>query len=831
MIVFAPHNLVKDAPFTRLNLITCRNLLIYLKAAAQKKVLSLFHFGLNTGGLLFMGSSESPGELLEEFDVLSERWKMYRKRRDVRLLADFRGSFGYQTPAQRGSRELPRPIVAPTSDRDLLATYDDLLDRYMPPAIVVDERRQVLQMFGGAGKFLRIGDGRLSTDLLSLVEGDLKLALAGALQRAIKSQQLVTCQRVRVDEIHVSIDVQPVRRPADGGRFLITFESLDPPVKDKVGAGQTIDLGEVSRNRVNQLEQELRYSKENLQAAVEELEASNEELQATNEELVASNEELQSTNEELHSVNEELYTVNAEYQKKITELTELSNDMNNLLVSTEVHTLFLDVDLCIRKFTPKMAEVFNLVPHDLGRRVDAFAHNIMCEDLTLMIRTVLQKNEQMERRVQDNRGHHFLMRVLPYRAGKQTDGVVLTLIEISSLVKAQEDVDHQRERFERVIAANRDGIWDWPDVKQDEMWFSPACYTLLGYQPNEFPARYMEWFKLIHPDDQDRMQQVSLPHQEKCFVELHRDFEYRMRHKSGQFRWYRHRAIVDHDREGNPIRMTGSMGDVHDRKSAEMQAEEEIRRRDTFLAMLSHELRNPMGAVLNAIECIDHDAPSSSKVRDDKRIVDAGRVIHRQTKHMARLLDDLLDVARFAQSKIELRKEVIDLREITDGVLEAANYEIERKNQTLQVETSSDPLFVFADPARIKQAQVNLLANAIKYTPAYGKICYRVERIDNDAVITVRDSGEGIPRDLLDRIFDMFVQSDSTLARSSGGMGVGLSLARSIVEAHDGRILAESEGSSKGSTFRIELPLTEEPARTAVPPPHFAFEGSKLLLV
>ena len=499
--------------------------------------------------------------------------------------------------------------------------------------------------------------------------------------------------------------------------------------------------------------------------------------QATNEELVASNEELQSTNLELHSVNQELYTLNAEYQQKISELTELTNDVNNLLVSTEVHTLFLDGNLCIRKFTPKMAEVFNLIPHDVGRRIDAFAHSVTCDDLIAKVSQVLDVGEQYEQRVQDHHDHHFLMRVLPYRVGEETCGVVLTLINISSLVAAQETVIQEREQLERVIAANRDGIWDWPDVTQDDMWWSPGCYQLLGYAPGEFPARYSEWLRLIHPEDRQRVLETSVPAQIQCYVDLHRDFEYRMRHKSGEYCWYRHRAIVDYNSSGTPSRMTGSVGDVHDRKCAEMQNIEEIRRRDNFLAMLSHELRNPMGAVLNAIEWLKASSerqPGAQHLPWGETIAanepadvsdhTAVRVIERQTKHMARLLDDLLDVTRFGQSKMELRKEIIDLSALAEDVLEAVQYEFEAKHQKLTTMIGDMPLNVLADPARIKQAQVNLLTNASKYTPDAGEISYHLEQDGHAAVITVRDAGEGIPSDLLDSIFDLFVQSETTLS-------------------------------------------------------------------
>jgi two-component system CheB/CheR fusion protein len=198
---------------------------------------------------------------------------------------------------------------------------------------------------------------------------------------------------------------------------------------------------------------------------------------------------------------------------------------------------------------------------------------------------------------------------------------------------------------------------------------------------------------------------------------------------------------------------------------------------------------------------------------------------------MARLLDDLLDVARFGRGSIEYRKEVVDISELADEVLEAVRYEIEAKDQILHATVCDGQLPVFADPARIKQAQVNLLVNASKYTSAGGDIWYDVDREGHEVLISVRDSGEGIRPELLDSIFDLFVQSEKTLARSSGGMGVGLSLGRTIIEAHGGQIMAESDGLGQGSTFRIRLPITDKKQPRRVPPPHFQSAGRKLLLV
>lgn len=842
MIVFAPHNLVRDAPFTRLHLVTCRNLLIYLKPQAQKKVLTLFHFGLKAEGIVFLGASESPGELSDEFTTLDERLKFFRKRRNVRLSPDLQPPISVQSDGWRA------PVLAARSTspglmqsgRDLLTTYNELLAQYMPPAILVNESREVLHIFGGAGRYLEHHDGLMTTSLVEMAGADLKMAVLGALQRVAKSEKPVSYPRVRLktadgEEI-VRLDVSPVRSRGVSPRYLIAFEVLKQPQIPDTPI-ESLKLDNVSKDHLHELERELRFAREHLQTTIEELETSNEELQATNEELVASNEELQSTNEELHSVNEELYTVNAEYQNKISELTELTNDMDNLLLSTDVHTLFLDEKMCIRRFTPRIADVFNLVPHDIGRRIGAFSHSITCDELTSTVRDVLSTGQPHEERVQDGKGRHFLMRVLPYRASDCIGGVVLTLIDISSLVIAQKTVHDEQERFKRAVAANRDGTWDWTNVDTDEMWWSDNCYTLLGYEPGEFPALHSRWVALIHPEDRERVRETSVPDSDRCYVDLHRDFEYRMLHKSGEYRWFRHRAIVDHDAEGKPFRMTGSVGDIHDRKRSEIQKVDDIRRRDNFLAMLSHELRNPMGAILNAVEYFKASQKSqpagngngSTKVDDETGNIT--QIIERQTRHMSRLLDDLLDVSRFLHHKVDFRKDVTDLVTLADAVVEAIDHEVRTRKHTLHTDIHAENLYVFGDATRLRQAQVNLLSNAAKYTSPHGKISYKLYRDNHDAVISVTDNGQGISHDRLSSIFDLFVQSDETFARSTEGMGVGLSLVRTIVDSHNGTITANSDGDGKGSTFEIRLPLTQRSPEPGPDHREFSPKGCRLLLV
>ena len=822
LVVFAPHNLAKDPPFTRLSLITCRNLLIYLLPKAQQRVISHFHFALKKGGYLLLGSSETPGDLSNEFETVDANNRIYRKTQDAQLKSPLFSQSLIPPARSTGAYFSMRPATRNQAKPDNFAlSREEIFSTVLPPGIVIDQSGKVKQVFRNAGKYLRFTDGLHTSKLLDMVDEDLKLALAGAIRRSAKSLKSVCYDRLQVktsaDEIlPVKLSVTPLLKGDTPEKFVITFEQIQCETNSGAPSSDTlaiqtrrIDLDEVSKGQLEQLEQELRHSREILQATLEEMETSNEELQATNEELIASNEELQSSNEELHSVNEELFTVNGEYHRKISELTELTHDFDNLLESTEIHTLFLDSSLRIRRFTPRMADVLHLVDHDIGRRIDAFLHNLNCENLGQKVTSVLETSELLEEQISDTTGTEFLLRISPYRTGGENAGVVLTLIDISKLAAVQAEVTLERERFERAIQANRDGTWDWPDLKKQEMWWSPGCYLLLGYEPGSFPAINSEWLKLIHPEDREKIQRISVPVSKKCYVELHENFEYRMLHASGQYRWYCHRAIIDRDQEGNAIRMTGSIADIEDRKASESLDKEGIRMRDNFLSMLSHELRNPIGAIMNAVENINELERSN----DSAEGADSGQVemevIRRQTRQTSRLLDDLLDVARFGRDKIEFRKEVIDVCDLVNTVIESVDYQLDQKQQLLKTSICEGPLNVIGDPSRLSQAQTNLIVNASKFSEPGQEIAFTIGRENDEVVISIVDQGVGIDQKSLASVFELFFQSSETLDRSTGGLGVGLSLAQKIVRAHNGSILAKSDGLGRGAEFQIRLPLTE----------------------
>ena len=435
MVVFAPHNVIKDAPFTRVDLISCRNLLIYLQPAAQQKALSFFHFALNRGGIVLLGPSESPGPMIRDFETVDKHWRIYRKYSDLRTQVDTR----LQPPSRRehtGSHaQLSQggggPALARASMAHLLGTYDALLEERMPASLLLSDRGELVHSFGGASRFLKRRDGRLGGARARHGRRGPQDGARGGLARALKDAAPVVFKGVHIDDeggpVEYRCTVQRVlARGSSVPHVLVSFEKT---VADPARAPRPpteIDLGQVSRDRLNAVEAELTYTKESLQAATEQLESSNEELQAANEELLASNEELQSTNEELQSVNEELYSVNAEYQRKIADLTEVTNDLENFLSSTDVGIIFLDRQLKIRKFTPAVAEMFNLLPQDVGRPIETFAKNIDHPELTDELRRVVARGEPVERELRDHLGRAFFLRLLPYREGDRrrrgTDG-------------------------------------------------------------------------------------------------------------------------------------------------------------------------------------------------------------------------------------------------------------------------------------------------------------------------------------------------------------------------------------------------------------------------
>ncbi|MCA9262602.1 MAG: PAS domain-containing protein [Planctomycetales bacterium] len=813
MIVFAQHNVVRDAPFTALDMVTCRNMLIYLRSRAQKKAISLFHFGLKVGGTLWLGPSETVGELSNEFELVNGQWKIFQKSRDVRVATSTR--FASYSPTVY----LPTDNSAYGNSRgiapQLLETYDRLLDEHMPPSLLITNKRELSHTFAGASRYLQHRDGRPTNDVLDMVLPEIRLPLATSIQRVIKERGPVVFTGIRCNALkeEMTLTVKPFfNRTSNHSDLLVTFQSREAsePSPDVV----PVDVANLSVEQIQALEAELQYTKESLQATIEELETTNEELQATNEELIASNEELQSTNEELHSVNEELYTVNSEYQRKITELTEVTDDMDNLLNSTNVDTVFLDRELRIRKFTPGVAQTFNLIPQDVGRRIDNFTHNIHEVSVLEALEQVLRTQNALEYEVRTGQDKWFLLRILPYLAKKSIEGVVLTLIDITSLKQAEVRLTELSEIVEQstdaILRLDLDGtIRTW----------NRGAEQLLGYESQETVGRHIS---LLLADSKNTTVQGLLA--QAAQGESVQNHRIRWRTKTG--------TNLDISLHISPIRDTQeTVGisaiarDMTDISRAESEIREAVRKRDQFLAMLSHELRNPLAAILNATDLL------KEQQLDEATTQEARAVVEKQLHHVARLLDDLLDVARFTNDKLVLHRDIVDLTELVMDVVECVQHQLEENSQQLQLEIPDHPLYVDGDVGRLQQAQVNLLINASKYSPRGTTIHYSLRRVAAEATICVRDEGVGISSEMLDEIFEPFTQEEQSLDRAQGGMGLGLPLVRMIAEAHEGTVGVSSLREQPGSEFWIRLPLTDRLPQSARQVQPTLTDPKRLLLI
>ena len=812
MVVCVAHNMIRDAPFTKIDLITCRNVLIYLNNQAQNKALSLFHFALNRNGVLCLGPSEHLGELKDEFTPVDEVRRIFRKHRDAP--APSPGTLNIPTPVLPDAKKAKLTVGNKPDPRALLEVYDSLLSKFMPPSLLIDEQGELIHIFEGADRFLRRPVGRMSSHVLDIVHSDLRATLAAAMRRARDEVGRVefsglTC---RLDDGDVEITLVLSRFQAPGSQFLLVhFDS--PRVCDQIDVH--VDVGDFSHEEVAALERELQQTRDNLQDTIEQLQSTNHEFQSANEQLIASNEELQSANEELHSVNEELYTVNAEHQRKIGELTEMTDDMDNLLASTDVHTVFLDSDLRIRRFTPGIEENFNFLPQDVGRRIDSFTHSIRDADLVVEIQDVLENESVIEREVCDRSERWYLMRILPYESSGRVDGAVLTLIEITNLKRAErslaelgEIVEHCDDAIMRLSTEGSIITWN------------AGAEKLFGFSNTEMIGQHVSM--LVPAENRQEAASVFAHAVEGASVDR---FETKRCCKDGRVIDVSLTLSPIRDTEGNVIGASEIVRDVTAQKQAEQEVREAVRKRDQFLAMLSHELRNPIAAALNATTLIREEAVDADT--DDE----ARNIIERNIRHVARLLDDLLDLSRFTHDKITLHRQVVDLTGMAMDVVECVQPLLDEKQHQLHIHAGNDPIHVEGDVGRIQQAQVNLLVNAAKYTRVGGRIDYSLGTEGDSAVIVVRDNGMGMESRFLKDIFTPFVQSEQSLDRAQGGMGLGLPLVRMIVEAHGGSITASSDGLAKGSEFRILLPLTQQPVRTKPRVDLEIAEGKRMVIV
>jgi two-component system, chemotaxis family, CheB/CheR fusion protein len=501
MVVFSLHDLTRDPPFSRLDLVSCRNLLIYMDNSLQRKVVPLLHYSLKPGGLLLLGSSEEVGGFTEEhFAPVNRKWKLYRARPlgtaavlpvPELLPAAAKGS---RAPAARNKNEQlapPAPALErrrqtrQTAMRELVERT--IMEEYAPPGIVVDEQDRILYFHGDTGRYLSPPRGEPTLELFKMIRGPLAEILAELLHGARRERRRLERKGISYAINGFPLTVDLAAKPmtdAGPGALLVTFTEAETAAAEETRAPADAHIAT--------LERQLFAARQDLQATIEELETANEELQSANEELQANNEELQSTNEELEtsreelqSTNEELETVNVELKRKNDDLIQTNDDINNLFGATDIGTVILDTELCVRRFTPASTRVFRLIPADIGRPLTDIVTTLDFEEMAADLAKVLRTLQPDSREVRSREGRWYAVHMVPYRTkGNVIAGVILTFTDITLLKKAEIEAREAREFAESVLATLREPLLVL-DGELRVVSANPAFYKAFRVNPAE----------------------------------------------------------------------------------------------------------------------------------------------------------------------------------------------------------------------------------------------------------------------------------------------------------------------------------------------------------
>jgi len=587
MVVFAPQNIIMDPPFTKLDVLSCRNLLIYLSSELQKKLIPLFHYSLNPGGILFLGSAETVGAYSSLFAPVDARTRIYRRMEasvDV-VPVEFPSAAlsmpqaGEAEPPP-GSQKSPPPNIQALADRALA-------QRFAPVGILCNDKAEVLYISGRAGRYLEPAVGKPSQNLFAMAREGLRYELSSAFSQAQRGERVVRMHGVKVGTnggtLSVDAVVEKLTDPRELRGTLLVALSDSPPSVEPVRPPRPLHTSVPSR--IAELEQELTRSREEVQTTREEMQTSQEELKSTNEELQSTNEELQSTNEELttskeemQSLNEELQTVNHELQAKVDELSRSNNDMKNLLNSTDIATLFLDGELNVRRFTTQTAKIIKLIPGDTGRPVTDIVSDLEYPGLADDAREVLRTLVFKEKRVATRDGRWFDVRIMPYRTLENViDGVVLTFTDANAARALEAALREQADQLRQMTESLPTLVWGCrPDGACDFVSRQWVEYTgVVGAEQLGYG-----WLDQVHPQDRERVREEW---RAAVRAGAALDTEMRIRSAGGAWRWFKSRSAPIRDSKGALLKWYGTCTDVDDLKRAEEERRNGLQRLESVL--------------------------------------------------------------------------------------------------------------------------------------------------------------------------------------------------------------------------------------------------------
>ncbi|MET0410500.1 MAG: CheR family methyltransferase [Polyangiaceae bacterium] len=790
LCLFSPHNVIADPPFSRLDLVSCRNLLIYFGPHLQKKLIPLFHYALRPNGYLFLGPSENLSSHKELFNPVDSRHRIsQRKQTAINSSAVLSSTSGF--------RPIRTADFSPGIEPDLHQLMQRiLLDEFAPKSVIATEEGQILSASGEMERFLSVTEGTFQNNVIRLARPGLRVGLRAALSEATKTRRRIVHDKVSVRDDsgiqRVRLTVQPMPRMGEESElFLIVFQDLGPLLARE--EGPSVALSAEADALVEQLERELSSTREVLEKTIQDLEATNEELKSSNEELLSMNEELQSANEELETSKEEVQASNVA-------LARAHANLSNLLTSTAIATIFLDDDFNVVSFTPAVTSLYNLMPNDVGRPLAHITHR--CRAMPALPSPVDLRASSLvhEDEVTTDEGRHYLRRSHAYQTHEgKADGVVLSFIDVTELKEAEAALRRSEVQLQ-LITDSLPVLISYVDANQTYRFNNLAYERWFGIPRDSMRGRHVR--EVIG----EATYLVAQPRIELALAGTAVGFESELSFKDGSPRTIRAEYVPDISPEGHVRGYFSLKYDITDERrigrslaEAKQTAEEASVAKSNFLASMSHEIRTPLTAILGYSELLQthtHDP-------DNIACIDA---ITRNGRHLVELINDILDLSKIEAGMLRTERVRVSPVGLLRDVVDAARVRAAEKGLTLDVDFDTPmPDTIESDPTRLRQILFNLISNAIKFTEAGGvRVIMRVLQDNHLIEVDVIDTGIGIGKEDQTRLFSPFTQADSTIVRRFGGTGLGLAISRHLVEMLGGTISVESDV-GRGSTFKFTI--------------------------
>ncbi|WP_457290133.1 chemotaxis protein CheB [Pedobacter sp. UYP24] len=792
MAIFAQHDLVKNPPYCNMHFISCRNLLIYMSPVLQKKIFSMLLFGLKMDGYLFLGSSENPMPIMQNLEIVSKPYKLYKNIKSKRIASFDAFSMPDSLTIRPRAKFAGNDAVANDNLKSLSEKmHSNLAEEQDYLVICIDENKEVLKSYGDTTKYLL---PKLFTSRLEqLLPKKLAIAFNTLSNSVLKNSKKASLNGLKIKQgdhlVKVNLSVSPMYDTDKVQRLLMVTFSKDKSFSATEKENLEYDEAVFHDQYALDLEQELKEVKEKLNSAYEQLDASNENMQSFNEEMISANEEMQSTNEEMQSVNEELDTINSEYQLKNKELLEINDDLNNYFRSNINGQLFINNDLLLMKFSPGTVKQINLLDTDIGRPLSNITTNIKFETLIEDIKTVLRDGSIITKEIETNNGKWYQVMTMPYvrQSDQKNIGAIITFNEITELKNTQVELDLSNQMLGMTIDSAELGTFSI-QVKTRE--FKPSVHfkKIFGFYPEE-EMTFKNVVDQIEEQYRERFNkaiETSIDEGDKCDLEFSlRDFH------CNELRWVRIIGNLSHDKEGNPTYFAGVLNDITIHK------EDEIRKND-FIAMVSHDLKSPLTSLQGYLQLI------TMKLRvEDVFINKSLSKVNVLIKRMTNMVNGFLTVSSAEGGQIHLDLETFSINTLIDEIIEESLF---INKDAAIVFLKSPEVALQADREKIGQVINNFLTNAIKYSNGIKSVEISLKKAKDMVEVCVKDSGIGIRAEDQEKLFGRYYRVKNADAKSVPGFGLGLYLSAEIIKRHGGKVWMESK-INNGSSFYLSLPL------------------------